>query len=116
MKFIRSFFYLILISLAATGAASSQTTGSIAGTVVDANGAVIVGATVTAVAADGKQKDVVTNTRGEYSISGLAPGKYTVKAIAPSFGLYENTEVTITGGQRSELAVVLTVAELQENV
>src|SRR3954469_15798528 len=61
MKFITSVFYSFLIFLAATGAAFSQTTGSVAGTVVDANGAIVVGATVTAVAADGKQKDVVTN-------------------------------------------------------
>jgi hypothetical protein len=116
MKFIRSFLFLFFVFIAATGAAFSQTTGSVAGQVVDVNGALVVGATVTAVAADGKEKQAVTNSRGEYSITGLAPGKYTVKAIAPSFALYQNTEVTVTAGQRNDLAVVLTVAEVQENV
>src|SRR5438132_13920557 len=100
MKFIRSVLFLSFVFIAATGAAFSQTTGSVAGQVVDVNGALIVGATVTAVAADGKEKQAVTNSRGEYSITGLAPGKYTVKAIAPSFALYQNTEVTVTAGQR----------------
>jgi len=100
----------------AVGAAFSQTTGSVAGTVVDANGALIVGATVTAVSVDGKEKQAITNSRGEYSITGLAAGKYTIKAIAPSFGLYENSEINVTAGQRNELAVVLTIAEVEESV
>ena len=116
MKFIRSVLFLILSSVVLTGAAFSQSTGSIGGQVVDSLGAIVVGATVTAVAADGKQKQAVTNSRGEYSITGLAPGKYTVRAIAPKFALYENTEVTVTAGERNELSVVLTVAGVEEKV
>lgn len=107
-------FVFVSISLSATVAA--QTAGSIAGQVTDSLGAIVVGATVTVVGADGKQKQVVTNGRGEYSVSGLAPGKYEVKAIAPKFALYDNTEVVVTAGERNELSIVLTVAGLEENV
>ncbi len=116
MKFIRSFLFVILISVFFAASAFSQSAGSVAGQVVDSLGAIVVGATVTAVSADGKQKQVVTNARGEYSIAGLAPGKYDVKAIAPKFALYGNTEVVVTSGERNELSIVLTVAGLEENV
>ena len=82
----------------------------------DTLGAVVVGATVTAVAPDGKEKQAVSNSRGEYSITGLAPGTYTIRAIAPKFALYENAEVTVTAGQRNDLVVILTVTGIQENV
>ncbi|CAN5404758.1 hypothetical protein BH10ACI3_BH10ACI3_07320 [soil metagenome] len=116
MKFIRAVIYTSLISLIAAGSAIAQASGSISGSVTDGLGAVIVGATVTAVAADGKQKQAVTNGRGEYSIPALLPGKYTVKAIATKFGLYENADVDVKAGEKSELFVVLTVSGIQENV
>ncbi len=116
MKFIRSVLGLILVSVLLSSTAFSQTTGSIVGQVVDILGAVIVGATVTAVSAEGREKRAIANSRGEYSITGLASGKYTVRAIAPKFALYENTEVTVTAGARNELAVVLTVGGVEESV
>ncbi len=115
MKLIRSGLLLALISLVA-GSAYSQTPGSLAGTVTDSLGAIVVGATVTAVSPTGLQKQSITNARGEYTIPGLAPGPYTVKAIAPNFALYENTEVTVVAGERNELPVILTVSGVEENV
>ena len=86
------------------------------GQVIDTNGAVIVGATVTTVDASGKVKTAVTNGRGEFSVAGLAPGTYTVRAIADKFGLYENAEVQIQPGEREELVIALSVAAVTEEV
>ncbi len=116
MKFIRPFLLFGLISFIATGSVFAQAVGSVGGQVVDTVGAVITGATVTVVSATGVQKQSISNARGEFAVTGLVPGKYTVKAIAPQFGLYENTEVTIASGQRNELTVVLSVGEITENV
>ena len=116
MKLIRIFILTGIISVISAGAAFAQTAGSIGGSVTAALGAILVGASVTAVAADGKQKQAITNARGEYAITGLAPGKYTVKAIAAKFALYENAEVIVTAGERNDLMVVLTVEGVQENV
>jgi hypothetical protein len=116
MKLIRSLLIVAILTAISAGAAFAQAVGSIGGQVVDSLGAVVVGATVSAVAATGQQKQSISNTRGEFSITGLPPGKYTVKAIAPKFALYENTEVDVTAGDKTELTVVLTVAALDENV
>ncbi|MEQ1603859.1 MAG: carboxypeptidase regulatory-like domain-containing protein [Pyrinomonadaceae bacterium] len=116
MKFIRPLFLFGIISMLAVISAFAQGNGSLTGTVTDANGAIIVGATVSALSATGARKDYISNSKGEYTINGLAPGKYTVKAIAPKFGLYENTEVVIAAGEKNEMFIVLTVAGIEENV
>src|SRR5688500_10573305 len=109
MKFIKSILSIVTITTLFAMSTLAQTTGSISGQVVDSLGAVVVGATVSALGADGKQKESISNARGEYTITGLAPGTYTVRAIATNFALYENAEVVVTGGERSDLIVTLTV-------
>ena len=77
--------------------------GSLSGQVVDSLGAMVVGATVIAVDSNGKEKTTITNREGEFTISGLAPGSYTVRVIAPNFGLYENTEVQFTANEQRRI-------------
>src|SRR4051794_33021324 len=116
MSFIRSTFFLAIISIFGTAAAFGQALGSIGGSVTDSLGAIVPGATVNAIAADGTQKQSVANKNGEYSIGGLKAGVYNVRSIAPKFALYENSTVEVTGREKTELIVVLTVAGVQENV
>jgi hypothetical protein len=111
-KFIKLFLFTLIFSTAAFG----QQTGSIGGQVQDTLGAVVVGASVTVVAGDGKEKTATSNQRGEFSVTGLAPGKYIVRVKAPNFALYENTEVEVKAGQREELIVPLTVEGVEEQV
>jgi uncharacterized protein (DUF2141 family) len=82
MKFLTTFLLTGLVTLVLSSTLAAQQTGSLSGTVVDALGNVVVGATVTAVSSDGKGKTATTNNRGEYSISGLVPGSYIVRVIA----------------------------------
>lgn len=116
MKLIRAVLFIGLLQIAGASLVFGQAAGSVTGQVTDTLGAVIVGATVTVVGPDGREKQAVTNARGEFSITGLAPAKYTVKAIAPKFALYENPDVEVTAGERSELSVVLTVSGVEETV
>src|SRR5688572_10345293 len=108
-NFIKKFISAASMVFFVSAAAFAQQNGSIGGTVQDSLGAVVVGASITVVSADGKEKTATANQRGEFSVTGLAPGKYTVKVIAPNFTLYENTEVEVTVGVRTELVVLLTV-------
>ncbi len=115
MRFYYSYIAILVLALSAT-AAFGQSNGSIGGQVTDSLGAVVVGATVTAVDSTGKQKQSISNARGEFSIGALAPGKYTVKAIAPKFALYENADVDVAADEKSELIVVLTVSGVEETL
>ncbi len=115
MRSLRLSILALALSLGLTPLVFGQTNGSIGGTVQDTLGAVVTGASVTVVAADGKEKTATSNQRGEFAVTGLAAGTYTVKIKAANFALYENAEVVVTAGQRAELTVPLTV-EAQEEV
>ena len=79
MKNIKSFIFGAIIILSLSFGAFAQTTGSLRGQVVDDLGQVVVGATVIAVDSAGKEKTATTNGSGDFTISGLAPGKYIVR-------------------------------------
>lgn len=116
MKNIKSFIFIAIITLFINSALFAQNTGTLTGQVYDALGAVVVGATVTVVDAENKQKNATTNAQGAFTVNGLAPGKYTVRVSAPKFSVYENTEVEISAGKREELIISMTVEAVTENV
>lgn len=116
MRSITLSIFSVFIALALSVSAFAQGNGSLAGQVQDTLGAAVVGATVTVVDAAGKEKVTTSNSRGEFTMNGLAPGKYTVKVKAEKFELYENTEVDVVAGEKAELTVPLSVGGVQENV
>ncbi len=116
MKNLKAFILTGIFTIFIQSAAFAQQTGSVTGQVYDSLGAVIVGANVIAVDAKAKEKSTVTNGQGAFTISGLAPGKYTIRVVAPKFALYENAEIEVTTGERTELIVAMSVEEVQEEV
>lgn len=116
MKSFKTFLILGFLAAFLNLNVSAQQTGAINGQVFDSLGAVISGATVIAVDAAAKEKSVVTNKEGAFSIKGLTPGKYTVRVVAPKFGLYENAEVEVAAGDPVELTVALTIEAIKEEV
>lgn len=79
--------------------AQSQTTGRIAGTVRDPNGARIVGAEVTVTSlATAEERKVTTEAEGDYAVPLLAPGAYRVRVTADGFNpaLFDPVRVIIT--------------------
>lgn len=115
--FISFFTLLVNYSLVNNQTVSAEQTGSVAGQVYDSLGAVISGATVTVVdVSDNKESRAITNQQGEFVIKDLAPGKYIVRVSAPKFALYENSEIEITGGQKKELKIALSIASVNEEV
>src|SRR5947209_9929785 len=74
----------ILLCLAGRASSQTQTTGRIAGTAKDAQGAVIIGAQVSIEnPATADKHSVTTDTSGNYSILHLPPGAYDVRISAP---------------------------------
>ncbi len=96
----------LLTLLFATAFAMAQgiVTGSISGTVEDAQGAVVTNAKITA-------KEVSTNrvysgetgSAGIFTLRALPPGTYTVTIEAPNFRKYENKGVTVSVGSEAGL-------------
>src|SRR5437867_2941255 len=64
------------------------------GTVTDATGAVVTGATVT-VKNEGTnfERTMVTDEKGDYRIAGLEAGNYQVSVTAPGFKTFVRTRV-----------------------
>src|ERR1700752_1040741 len=97
-------------------ALGQQRPGSLRGQVLDELGGAIVGASVTAIDGKGVEKSVVTNDSGSYTINGLAPGKYTVRAVNAGFAMSETPDVEITAGKPAQFDITLKVAIEEQKV
>lgn len=99
---------IMIFSTAAIFAQAQVSTADLTGTVVDPNGAVVSGATVTArSSATGITRTVTANDSGEYSIIGLPPGDYEVTAEAATFKKTVISPVKLTVGQAAALEIKL---------
>jgi hypothetical protein len=80
----------------ATRPAAAQNTGSIFGTVQDSTGAVIPNADVTTDnSATGATRTVKSNASGEFLVSSLPVGVYTLTVNAPQFEIFVVTGITV---------------------
>src|SRR5438874_2441644 len=102
----------ILLCLAIRASSQTQTTGRIAGTVKDAQGAVIARAEVVVQnLATADKRATSTDGAGNYSVSALAPGSYQVKVQAHGFSpaLFQNVVVGLA--ETTAINASLTVAQ-----
>ena len=107
---ICSLSLIILLSTALI--AAQQSRGSLRGLITDELGAVMVGVNVTLTDATGTQKKTTTNGEGVYTFAGLAPGKYTLQAVAPGFAPSESKEVDVTNARQTiDLTLRVTIEE-----
>ena len=106
----------VLVILSAAGLAAQSSTGSMRGTVKDAQG-VIPGATVALTnEANGTSRETVTNESGEYSFPALDPAPYTVRVAVPGFRTYERKGVRINTQAAIALDIQLEVGSLEETI
>ena len=102
----------LLIALTTALAVAQQTRGTLRGLITDELGAAIVGANVTLTDATGIQKKTTTNGEGVYNFVGLAPGKYTLQAVAPGFAPSESKEVDLASARQNvDLTLRVTIEE-----
>ena len=79
------------------------------GQVTDEVDAVIPGARVTLVSADGKERSVTAGGNGEFAITGVAPGTYNLTATFRGFQTYVQSGLRVAAGT-APLKIILTVA------
>ncbi len=97
---------------------AAQTNGGIAGTVKDASGAVLPGVTVEAAspALIEKVRTVVTDGQGNYKITDLRPGTYTVTFTLGGFAPFKREGINLTSGFTAAANAELKVGGLEETV
>lgn len=92
-------------------------TATIYGTVTDPSGAAVVQATVNVSNQQtGASWSANTNSEGEYTLTFIPVGTYTMAIQAEGFREWRNTGVPLTGGQRLRLQHTLEVGALTESV
>lgn len=118
----KTWWLALIVSVVVVGSFSTyaqEVTGTIVGTVRDANGASVAGATVTIT--DSTKGNVVirvtsTNDAGEYTAPNLPTNTFTVTVEAPSFKKSVNTGVKVDVGQRRLLDITLAAGRIEETV
>lgn len=92
-------------------------TGSITGTVTDASGAAIAGATVTVRAIETNAiRTTTTSSVGSYTVTQLPPGQYSVKIDSAAFKSFQQNGITLEINQVAQINAQLTVGSQQETV
>jgi hypothetical protein len=94
----------------------AQQTGSLAGTVRDAQGGVLPGVTVTATGGTTAPRSAVTNDQGGYSLTGLPPGSYAVTFELAGFSTQKQDAVMVQVNRTTRVDIELGVGALQETV
>ena len=82
--FARGLGFALLLLLAGSNLGAQQpATGTLRGQIKDEFGGVIVGANVSVVDAAGRDKNTTSDSDGTFTMTGLAPGTYIVRVVAP---------------------------------
>jgi hypothetical protein len=104
------------VFLFTAGAFGQTTNGTVRGRVVDAAGAVVVGAEVSLIGKSTAERKTQTNQAGEFNFNNLTVGKYTVRVSSSGFALYENAEVVVAANRSVALEITLSVATAEAEV
>jgi hypothetical protein len=98
-------------------AAYAQTTGSLSGEVVDPNGAVVSGATVTIRNnSTGDERSATTSSNGVFSFSLIQPGTYTVTVETRGFKKSVYPDVKVDVSVETKFSAVLEIGLESESV
>jgi hypothetical protein len=112
---MRSAMFAIVMIVGILFAQTDQ--GRIVGSVSDASGAAIPGATVVVKSQKtGSERTVKTNESGLFFITNLLPALYTVKASGSGMAAIEYSDIKLSIGQERTLSITLQPETLQQEV
>src|ERR1700730_13110675 len=116
MNHVRGSLLVFVALCAAVGAHGQAVTANLQGVITDASGAVVAGATISAINTEtGIQRSAETNADGLYRFNLLPRGQYQVQAKKAGFGS-QSLNVTLTVGDTTTANMVLKVAGQTETV
>jgi hypothetical protein len=119
LQFVRFLFVALALCFGLSGVVVAQEiNGSLAGTVKDANGAAVAGATVTISDADKKVvvRTITTDDNGAYSAADLPSGYYDISVEAANFKKRVETKLKLDVGQKRTLDMSLEAGNISEVV
>ena len=103
--------------LVCTFAHGQDISAKITGTVTDASGAVVAGATVTArETSRGVTYPTRTNAAGIYYLSPLPVGQYVLKVSAPGFSSAERAAISLDQAQTARVDIALAIGQASQTV
>src|SRR6185295_6736291 len=92
-------------------------TGAITGTVTDASGAVVSGATVTLTnPATNTRRTIQTNSAGVYNLPSLTPGVYNLRVEMSGFTSQARNDIELQVGQVARIDFPLQVGSVTETI
>src|SRR5438046_409521 len=96
---------------------NAQVAGTISGFVKDPTGAIVPGASITAVLT-GQQltRTAVADPTGFYSMLSMQPGAYEISTTAPGFEKLVQADVRLTSGESLRVDVTLKVGSVQSEI
>jgi hypothetical protein len=118
---MRSFPRLVVAALVACAfpvlSIAQNTQSSILGTVTDASGTVVPDATVT-IRNEGTnfERAIKAGGSGDYRVSGLEAGFYSVSVAVPGFRTFEQTHIDLASAQIKRIDVRLEVGEVSNTI
>jgi hypothetical protein len=118
LRLLSCLFFLVINSLVLLPSARAQTaTATLSGTVVDQTGALIPGASVTAVnIATTLQRQATTSDQGRFVIPVLPPGIYTITAQHDGFAPVRVENIVLSVGDQKALQIQLQAGAVTESV
>ncbi|MFZ1700716.1 MAG: carboxypeptidase-like regulatory domain-containing protein, partial [Pyrinomonadaceae bacterium] len=116
MRKFTSFLIVAAALMLGQMAIHGQTTGSISGTVMDQNGALVPGASVKIKGEAGQQFSTVTNDSGAYRVPAVQNGNYTVTVSMTGFKTSTVTNVKVDVGTPVTVDAKLEIGNVGEIV
>src|ERR1022692_3339434 len=101
----------------ACAAFAQRDLSTLAGTITDSSGGVVVNAKVTITeVATGQVYSILTNNLGEFVRPALKASTYNISVSAPGFKTSEQKDVLLTAGDRTGVNITLTVGDVGQTV
>jgi len=108
-------FVVVSVALGPTRVCAQESVARVSGVVTDANNAVLPGARVELQQKGSVVASAISDGQGQFTISYLAPGDYTLVVYYVGFSKFE-VPVTVTAGKLARMNAVLNVASESESV
>ena len=108
---------LVCLSLICAVGARAQNTADVVGTVTDASGGVLPGATVTITNVETNvSQSTQTTTGGDYVFALLQVGSYIVKVEEKGFKTYSASAISLSSGDRARVDAKMEVGDVSQTV